>query len=313
MKASLKANMSKSILAQIVFIAAIMALQSTDLLFAKEIEFRFHPPDSITYLQNLKTTSHTDMGTLGKSDKQVETSTRVTITRKADGYKVLAVPLSANVTRDGKVVDDPIVSLLQNFAVEYNLDTAGQVISIGGYENVEDILKQTLPAELVGSLSAVLSAEALSAKSIAEWNGRIGSYVGRKAVLGDAWTSVDSFSLPGGKNLKFYSVIKFPEQSKCGEKKCLKVDFRYNSDATSLFEFAGKAASELAAAMGDTTHALEPSGGEIVGSGTRLIDPATMLIYSESISRTLKTKMNIPGQGDIDVREDETREYNFKY
>ncbi len=100
--------------------------------------------------------------------------------------------------------------------------------------------------------------------------------------------------------------------AKCGKKDCVKVAYQYNSDGKALFEFAGKQASEIAKAMGDTSAAMKMTGGTIEGSGERLIDPSTMFIYSETSSRTLKTKMNSPG-GEVDITQSETREYKYDY
>ena len=46
--------------------------------------------------------------------------------------------------------------------------------------------------------------------------------------------------------------------------------------------------------------------------GKRIVDPATMMIYSEIIERTISMKMNIPGQGKVDMTLFETREYGVE-
>jgi hypothetical protein len=54
-------------------------------------------------------------------------------------------------------------------------------------------------------------------------------------------------------------------------------------------------------------------GAKLSGGGERLIDPATMLIYRETSTRTIKMPMNVPGRGIVTVRAQETRGYSYDY
>jgi hypothetical protein len=47
--------------------------------------------------------------------------------------------------------------------------------------------------------------------------------------------------------------------------------------------------------------------------GERVIDPATMLIYAESLSRTIKMRTEAPGQEPVWTTMQEKREYRFAY
>jgi hypothetical protein len=50
-----------------------------------------------------------------------------------------------------------------------------------------------------------------------------------------------------------------------------------------------------------------------VGSGERLVDPATMLFYSETLTRTIQVPMEVPGQGKVPTTLEEKKTYHFDY
>jgi len=290
----------------------VVWLITTQSAIAQEVTFTFHPPDSITYLQTVTTTKNTEMGQMGKRDEVMEAEVRVTIMQTGDGYRLIFTPLSMSATRNGQKIDDPMLALFQNIVVEYQLDKDGKLLGISGYEKLMDVMQQLVPAEMIEKLSSVLNEETLKNRDAAEWDGQIGKFIGQTISLGDSWASVDSFPLPSGESITFYSVTRFPEQVKCGEHDCVKISFDYNSDISTLSAIVNQTVQKLMGQPADSLPAT-PSTGNIVGSGERIIDPATMLIQSEYVERTLTTKMTIPGQGDIDLTQTERREYKFDY
>jgi hypothetical protein len=165
---------------------------------------------------------------------------------------------------------------------------------------------------MIETLSSVLNEETLKKRDAAEWNGQIGKFIGRTVSLGDSWASVDSFPLPSGEIIAFYSVTRFPEQAKCGDRDCLKLQFNYNSDASALSRLVNQNLAKLLGLPADSLPPT-PSAAKISGFGERLIDPHTMLIYSETVERTLTAKTNMPGQGDVDMTQTEKREYKYDY
>jgi hypothetical protein len=142
---------------------------------------------------------------------------------------------------------------------------------------------------------------------------RIGLFVGRAAKIGDVWTSTEEFTLPTGEAIVSYTATKFVEKVKCETHDCVRIQFSYTSDADALGDIAEKVVNDAADAGGVPQLKAEMSGTTITGEGERIIDPATMLIYHETISRTMKMQMDIPGKGKIMVTGQETRETDFDY
>jgi hypothetical protein len=300
----------------LILMAVVIAnlIVSPNIAFAEDVTFKFNPPDSITFIQNLKTTTTTDMGSASRRNEVTESTIKITLFKTIDGYRVIAAPESVKTTLNAQPIENPILSLLQSAVVTYNLNKNGQVLSVSGYEKLIDMMKGSFPQQLWASVSSYLDPATLSNKDAAEWNGRIGSFVGQTVKIGEAWPVVkDSFAIPSSGTVYFYSTTKVAEKSKCGNIDCVKVMFQYNSDGKALFDFIGNTSNELARALGDSTSKMVLSGGKIAGSGERLIDPKTMLIYSETLERTITTKNTAAGQGDTPITQTEKREYSFDY
>jgi len=300
---------TRSIVVAVVFVFLCIGAEAS----GQEFEFRFNPPDSVAFLRTVKNTKVQSMDSLESRTDVTEGTERIVITKTPDGYKVSSTALSSSMTRNGITVNDPIMSQFLNMTVTYDLDAEGQLLAVHGYDKVINKMKESLPPEAVKSLAAVLNEDALINKEAAEWNGRIGGFIGRTAKIGDVWTSTDEFPLPTGEAITSYSATKFVEDVKCGSHDCISIQFWYNSDAGALQSLVGEMASDVADSAGAPQLAPEISGASIIGEGERIIDPATMLIYSEKVSRTMKMQIEAPGRGKVMVTSQEVREMSFDY
>lgn len=280
---------------------------------AQEIRFRFNPPhDFPGYISTYKNTRTTNMGALGKQTRVSEAKGKVTIHKTPQGYSVIADPISFTMTQDGQQVDDPITSSLQNTKLTYILDAEGQFLELRGFEGFLDRLKALLPNELPPTIASLLNEETIIKKTAQIWDARIGTFVGSDVQIGDVWVGVSEEPLPiGGGTMTFYSVTKFAEQLRYNDVDCVRLEFSFNSDAEELREFMGDTWGELAE-LTETEGPLNVSDSEVAGKGERIIDPTTMLIYSETVERTIKTTMAIPGGQAVEMVMVEKREYGYE-
>ena len=279
---------------------------------AQEIHFRFNPPDDFpAYVSTYKNTQVTDMGALGKRTRVSEGKQKVTIDKTPGGYSITFMPISFTMTQDGKRREDPILSFIQNITAMYELDVDGQLVKIRGFEGTIEKLKASRPAEVPPTVAALLSEETFINRAAQEWDARIGSYVGVDAEIGDVWTGVEETPLPMGGTMAFYSVTKFAEQVKFNDVDCVRLEFSFNTDAEELKNFMGDMWEDLAE-MADMEAAPSVSNTKIAGKGERIIDPATMLIYSETVERTTKMTMAVPGQGEVEMTSVDKREYGYE-
>jgi hypothetical protein len=280
---------------------------------AQEVHFSFNPPSGTTFIQTLKATklSLTDQG-IGRNDVS-ELTARVTMSRTPTGWTVVAVPESFEMTRNDRKVDHPILSALSNVTVTYALDSNGQLLSVSGYREVLDKIRATLPPGAADRLGSFLDEDALLQKERTDWNGRIGDYIGQTAEVGESWTSESDFQLPTGDTIRFHTLTKIGAEEECDDHRCVRIEFSYSSRAEGLPGLMETIKDSLSlgsnapiSSEGDTTEVL-------TGGGYRLIDPKTMLVYSEEIWRTMKISTTEPGGGKTTMTVEERREYRFDY
>ena len=279
---------------------------------AQEVHFRFNPPDDFpAYVSTYKNTQITDLGALGKRTRVSEVKTKVTIDKTPGGYSVTSMPISFTMTQDGKPREDPILSFLQNITVTYELDVDGQLIKIRGFEGTIEKLKASLPAGLPPTVATLLSEETFINGATQESDARIGSYVGMAADIDDVWAGIEETPLPMGGTMAFYSVTKLAEQVKFDDVDCVRLEFSFNTDAEELKNFMGDMWEDLAE-MAEMEAAPSVSNTKITGRGVRIIDPATMLIYSATVDRSMKMMMAVPGQGEVEMTSVDKREYGYE-
>ena len=307
--------MNRSISTPRVLRASLFILCYCGLVFtasAQEVRFRFDPPEDFpAYISTFKSERITDMGALGKRTLVSEGRATITVDKNPDGYSVTFAPLSFTMTQDGAPVKNPILDFLQNITVTYELDVDGELVEIGGIEGLFDEFIASLPPGLPPNIAAMLNADAFRDKTVQEWEARIGQFVGMDVDIGDVWAGVEQVPLPVVGTMAFYSATKFAEQVKFDGVDCVRIQFSYNTDADELKEFMGELWENLADMVG-SEDLPSVSDAKIVGEGERIIDPTTMLIYSETGRRTWKTTVDIPGQGTVEMVVVEKREYGYE-
>lgn len=285
---------------------------------AQTFTFRFAPPDGVRYVQKLVTTRERVLGEHGQQVDRAESETAVTMTRVEDGYVMTATPTSMKMSRDGQPIQDPISELLAGMVITYRIGQDGQVQNIGGYDQLLEKIEATFPPEVATALAPVLSEETLVARETAEWNGRIGDFAGQSFAVGDVLEAEVPFTLPNGESVVYSTRTIFSGIEPCASQSgtCVRVDLAYDSDAGALAGMASDVASDVASAAGleaERQPAASEPGARVSGTGSRLIDPQTMLIYDETLERTIRMNIDLPGQGEVPTTLTETRQYAFEY
>ena len=307
--------MNRSISTPRVLRASLFILCYCGLVFtatAQEVRFRFDPPENFPpYISTFKSERITDMGALGKRILASEGRATITVDKNPDGYSVTFAPLSFTMTQDAAPVENPILDFLQNITVTYELDVDGKLVEISGVEGLFDEFRASLPPGLPPNVTAMLNADAFRDKTVQEWESRIGQFVGMDVDIGDVWAGVEQVPLPVGGTMAFYSATKIAEQVKFDGVDCVRIQFAFNTDAEELNDFMGVLWEDIAEML-ETEEIPTVSGSEVVGEGERIIDPTTMLIYSETTNRTMKSSVDVPGQGTVEMVVVEKREYGYE-
>lgn len=293
-----------------VLITAFMDLSSVSASYGAEGKsnvFKFNPPDWTTYTHEVTKVKERNIGD-GQIHKDTGKSKALVFIRKTDsGFIVRYHMMDLSLERDGKTIENPVFDLLANIDVRLYLDADGRLLSVEGYELVFDIIEKKFPPEVGQQLSKMINVEDLIRKEKAEWDGRFGNFIGIGFNIGDILLAVNDYSLPGGEELTYYTGMEFTGTEKKEGVNCVKVAFKYNTDADALASFINMKTEAFKASMD------EVSDVEMQGEGLRLIDPETMLIYSESISRDILMDMSVPGKGMVKTHIKETEEHDFDY
>ena len=281
---------------------------------AETISFRFAPPDGTNYVQTLVTVRERDLEGMQKQVDRSEAQTAFSIKHDGAGYRIAATPMSLRLTRNDQVVQDPVSSLLQGMVVTYVIDRDGHLKELRGYETLAEKMQATLPPEIAKALAPLLNEKTLVARETAEYNGRIGDFAGKEFTVGESTDSEVLYGLPNGKSLKYYMRTTVKGLEACPPGRCARIEVSYNSDASALGKSVVDATAGLVKAAPGGDAALPTSvSSKVSGSASRLIDPNTMLLYGEKLSRSVSMLLDVPGKGEVPSHLSETREYTFSY
>jgi len=299
-------------------VAVSILLVLTNNSVAKEnstIKFFFAPPASTGFIQKLTVVKEKYLGEdIFQLDESV-LSTKISITKTQSGWDALAESKVLSIKRNGEVIDNPIASLLASTVIAYKLDANGKILNIGGYEALIEAVSKQLPPEVYKQLTPILNIEAMKAKDIAEWNGRISEFVGAEVKVGDSFVANTPYQLPNGSAISYVVRTRIAAIVPCGKKKCVRIEQTYDTQADNLAKLSGEVVSNISQTI---TPELQKSNADnntatIQGTITRVIDPKTMLIYEESANRTIVMRMDISGKGLVPVKTKESRKYEFIY
>ncbi len=266
---------------------------------AQELQFSFNPPTERSLIESLKRTRIESSSGRPTLTEVLEMQMQVVVRRTGTGYTLVRKPLLLRRTYNGKPVQ-AIPGPIAGVVLTDETDINGQLLALHGYERL---------AKRSGRVAGA-AVKNFVAQAVAHWNSRIGHFAGRSIQLGDVAVTRQSYDLLSGPPAWFYTATKYTGLVPCGSKRCLQVQFSCDSNPSTL----GLAISALPESGYREAAHLQPAqdGLEITGSGHRLIDPDTMLIYSESAQRSIRTWTQRPGRAKVWKTTLEALEYSWR-
>ncbi len=188
--------------------------------------FRFAPPETVHCTQTIATTTVHAIGDVPPIVTRSVSTTDIRMTRRANGYVMVARPVSSTATRNGEPFRDPTM-VLDGLVFTTYITADGQIDSLTGY----DALAQRLGVR----------EEVLVQREITEWNGRIGEFVGATLAPGDSVRSAMAYPLPRGDTLVYdtWTIVRPAEP--CSTAECLRIDTRYDATSQDGTRIAGHA------------------------------------------------------------------------
>ena len=295
-------------------LTVVLLLAGTDAVVADVVTFKYDPPPDTAYVERFVSTKERRIGSGAPQVDVATVETRVTIRRADDGWRLTAEPRHVTATRNGERIDNPLVELLASAVITYDIDRAGRVRKVSGYDAFVERLAATLPPAAMQAIDRLVNVDALNAKAIAEWNSRIGDYAGQQMTIGERLRATVPYELPNGTRIEYVTEIVANGIEPCGDSRCVRVHQVYASDASRLAVLSADLVNDTVQALsGDVEMTVTPGGGAISGHAERLIDPDTMRIHAEQAQRSITLSM-LPEGGEPEVvTMTETRRYEFEY
>lgn len=275
--------------------------------FAQETTFRFNPPNGATFIETSTMTVTREISSAGKEQVVDETKTRIVFKKSGTGFIGTFTPLSATRSVNGKQASSANAADFKNATLTYTLDATGKVTGITGFSAILKDMVAKLPAEQAKKINLAAEEKKMVDARKKEWDAQITRFSGKKVKTGEAWTTTDTIPLPGKQTVPAKKVTKFFFPVKVNGHDCVKLVSSFTPDAAAL-----KAAMNRSFA-GASSAPPRVLGVTVTMTGERIMDPSTMLIYSEITVNTTKITVDIPKKGQQTITTIEKKEQKIDY
>ena len=263
--------------------------------------FSFDPSKYKSFSMTSVIESTRDMGTLGRQVQEVESVVDVRVKRHRKGWEFMFTPQSVVMKQDGVVSANPMMEQVQKLAYSYIVDSDGTVLEVKGFDKVSSLLSQ-VPPQYRAQVQSLLNEDVLVQNQKLEWSSRVTDYVGKDFSYSDEWRESLPITLPNGVSLTYEKVTSFaPAKSK----KLVALKQTFSGKSSNMGQaFSGYSGTQDVSAK---------KGATFNGELTRVLDPKSMKIVSESGERTMVMTINVPGLGDRDAKMIERRRFTYSY
>jgi len=279
-------------------------------------KFTFAPPVPVTCLLTVTTTTRRQYDENTPVIDVVKKEWKITFSKKEDLIHQTWEPLSVMTSRDGRVFDHPVHTVLMEFPFTLTLDPEGEVVSVEGLAGVQARMEGRVPETAWQSLAPLLSEDMLASGEAYDWKLLYADCLGKRAETGESWQSVESLGLAKRAGRPYFRWVKVQQPIHYAGRGKLKVSEFRNTD----FEALKKAArSDIPAFSREETDRVmtwkdpEYGGIMILGEGFRIMDPETLLLYYVYLKQTEHTLFVSPEGRTSILKLREEREFHFTY
>lgn len=247
----------------LIFGAALLLAGGHILAAADQVTFRFNPPAGKTWKETSKVKTAIPIPRRDlRRISETETVSRVASARAGE---LSATVVSAVNKLEGKEMESPLYQALPGLTLTFKVGPDGQILDLVDFPKLLDQVRKTTPPERFEQATPFLTAEALLSRTRAASNPLAG-LAGKTLAVGSTTTLPGTVQLPNGESfpVRFHVTLKGKEQTPACPG-CVRVDFT----------------SEPVLQAG------KPADVGATGSGTALIDPATLLTWSLKHDETI--------------------------
>lgn len=272
-----------------------------------EITFAFAPPDGLVCQERRRQVARKDAGSAGGTTEDVtDAVVRHRIERRPDGWRLTMTMLSAETTRNGTPVSEPVTAALLGRDLVYEIAADGSLRRVQGFEELRTAVRATASPDLAPVLQAMLDPAVLAERERTEWQRRIGDLVGRRVRAGEVWEGRAELTGQAG-TVPVVTLTRFTRIEPRGERTLVTVDFAYAADRETARRQLDGAAPP--APRGRERRA--PSPPAVVGSGSRLIEAGSMTVLRERLRQVAVGETELAGVGRTRIERTDLRESVF--
>ncbi len=251
------------------------------------VAFRFQPPASTTCFETQHTTRIEERGSKGKETTLSEDKYQTTYSASETGYTMTIRKIDSQITHEGKSVPNPINEKLKGLALVHALDREGNIQSIQGQDALIEQIKAGLPPEKAAAIDKLFNTQALTQRARLAWHSRLARLAGQSLARKEVLITQEALPLPTGHMAVYFIASRFVDEVPCAASRCVKLQLILDSNAALLNKRLGKASLKEVPPNPLIAGLPIMEKAEITGSGEQVIDPATMLLYSEQINRAI--------------------------
>ncbi|MHB9130097.1 MAG: DUF6263 family protein [Armatimonadota bacterium] len=283
----------------------------------QQITFKFNPPNGATFIQT-ETATQTRVSGKEKQTQTTVTKTRMVFKKTAKGYTLTQTPISSSITIGGKTTSAKKL----NAPVTYVLAANGKVLTVSGFEKEAQAMGAKLPIKDKKKRSefvkGVIAGKTAQAKVL--WETFVGKYIGKTVKVGDVWKETQKLPLVGAEPIPVHFTTTFVQRVAVNRHNCIRVVMTSVADDKALAAAVVKNKQGIeklekeSAAKGKKFQLPTPVSLSMEDRSERVIDPATMLFYSESMTKTSKQVVDFPGEGKktLTTIENTVTKYEYK-
>lgn len=270
----------------------------------EEVTFAFAPPDGLVCHERRRQVVRKDAGPSGGTTEDVtDAVVRHRIERRAEGWRLTMTTLSAETTRNGTPVSDPLTAVLVGRDLRYDIGPDGSLARVEGLDELRTAVRATASPDLASMLQAMLEPAVLIERERTEWQRRITDLVGRRVRAGEVWEGRAELTGQAG-TLPVVTLTRFSRIEPRGERIVVTVDFAYAADA----ETARRQLEGTSEAAPRRRARRDSSSPTVVGSGSRLIEAGTMTVLHERLRQVAVGTTELPGAGRTRIERTDLRE-----
>jgi len=272
---------------------------------AQSVTFRFGPPDGYKELQTTDSTIELYVGGQKRITDTNTSITEITYLKTDNGYKIINKLVGVDAKRNGNKVTSPVNDVLIGREVSFNLNSQGKIVKIEGYDTLLEEINKVVDPKMQAMFSKMLEPELLKKKTITEWDGRIGDFIGKNVKEGEEWVSTSEYKLKN-ETLKYLITTVFSKVSADS----VRIDYSYTTDKNSVAKIIKELNNDMVKNINISD--FDSNSSSLTGSGYRILDPRTMLVKKEQMSRSISAKIKTQDGIEHNTERTETRDYKFE-